>query len=350
MATDIKKAKPSKILVFTKNWLGDVMFETPAIHEIKRNFPSARLVVVTAERCREIAERNPYVDKVITFDEKKSHRNLIKRFAFAYELRRENFTHAFLFHRSFTRAFLCSLAGIHAKYGYATKGRGWLLSHGAEDKKEPKHHMDYFLDLLRHSGFKVSDENACEFYFTKRDREAAGRLLEEMEIDTPNIVAIHPGANTSAKRWPPECFAQLADLLAERYHSTCVVTGTKADEALFRAIQTKVRISSPVSLCGRTGLGSLGAFFSMCRLVISGDTGPLHIAAGVGTNVLALFGPTSPAVTGPRGRGRCVVLERRPSECGPAPCDQTKCKEPICLAGLKPEEVFKTIEKEHLLF
>lgn len=325
-----------KILVFTKNWLGDVLFETPAINAIKRNFPDARIVCATPPRCEEILKNNPRVSAVVTFDERSTHAGWKEKLKFIAWMRREKFDQAFLFHRSFSRALIAWLGGAKQRIGYATKSRAFLLSRAVPDPDSDAHHVYYFLDLLKKAGFRVDVDPYCEFYFSSEDDRRAAGLLSDKGLDLSNLVALNPGGNRSNKRWPAHLFARLADLLQERYGCSLVITGHLRDDALASDIVHATRRAKPVSLCGNTRLGELGAVFSRCRLVISGDSGPLHIAAGVGVNVLALFGPTDPRLTGPFGRGRNIVI-------------QAETRDDKSLSTIEPSRVLEVIGKENLL-
>ena len=296
-----------KILVFTKNWLGDVIFETPAIKVIKKNYPSANIVCATPPRCEEILRKNPYVSDVIPFDERTTQRSFKDKILFISRLRREKFDKVFLFHRSFTRAFLAFLGGVKERIGYATKSRRFLLTRSVSNNDVDKHHLYYFLDLLRKAGLEVNVDPYYEFYFSEEDDRQAANLLSDKGFDLSRLIAFNPGGNRANKRWPVHHFAKLADLLVERYRLSLVITGNTQDDPLASEIIHATRRAKPVSLCGSTRLGDLGAVFSRCRLVISGDSGPLHIAAGVGSNVLALFGPTDPRLTDLLGEGKMLL-------------------------------------------
>lgn len=325
-----------KILVFTKNWLGDVIFESPAIHAIKRNYPESKIVGATVPRCEEILKKNPYVEQVVLFDERSIHKSFGTKIEFIRWLWKERFDQAFLFHRSFSRAFLTLLGGVKERIGYATKWRGMVLTKPIPDDREEKHHVYYFLDLLKKAGLKVDIDPYCEFHFSEEDDKRASRLLSDKGLDLSRLVALNPGGNRSNKRWPSYHFARLADLLVEKYRCSLVITGHSQDDALASDLIHATRRAKPISLCGNTRLGDLGAVFSRCRLVISGDSGPLHIAAGVGANVLALFGPTNPRLTGPMGRGKNIVLKAEGHD------DKS-------MGSIEPARVMEIVDREKLL-
>jgi lipopolysaccharide heptosyltransferase II len=325
-----------KILIFTKNWLGDVIFETPALKAIRGNYPDAHIVCATTPRCEEILRKNIHVNEVVLFDEVSTHKTFGSRVRFVQWLRSQKFDKVFLFQRSFSRALMTFLGGVKERIGYDTKRRGFLLTRAVPDENRDKHHVHYFLNLLKKAGLKVEVDSWCEFYFSEEDDRHAANLLSDKGLNLSLLVALNPGGNRSNKRWPAHLFARLSDHLVERYGCSVLITGSSQDENLASDIIHGAKHSRPVSLCGSTHLGDLGAVFSRCRLVISGDSGPLHIAAGVGTNVLALFGPTDPRLTGPFGRGKNVVLE-------------AEIKNEKAMASIEPSRVMEIIEKEKLL-
>ena len=198
-----------KILIVTKNWLGDILFEIPAIETIARAYPQAKIVCMGPERCRQILEAHPAVHRFMGFDEKKEHRSILKKIQFVRELRREKWDRAYLFHRSRTRAFLLMCAGVKERIGYAAHGKNRFLTHAFPEPVGRMHHRDYFLELLEKSGLEKSSDPACRFYFLEKDEKKAKELIAENHLNS--FVCFHLGANWEPKRWPAAHFAKLAD-------------------------------------------------------------------------------------------------------------------------------------------
>lgn len=336
-----------KILVFTKNWLGDVLFEVPALEALRENFPQARITVLGPRRCREILEAVPYLDEVRDFDEREGERSLGARFRFAAWLRREKFDRAFLFHRSFTRAFLAALGGIPERVGFATPKRRWVLTRAVEAPRKPLHQVDYFLYLLKWAGLRVKFGAEYEFFYRPEHEVEASNLLASKGLAEKPFAAFHIGANWEPKRWPARHFAALANLITRNLSLPVVLTGSGRDEGIAEEILRNSNLSKPVSLCGITSLKVLGAFYQKARFVVSSDSGPLHIASGVGTPVVALFGPTCPRLTGPRGTGKKVVIQFVP-EGYSIPWKGETLPPGGWMERITPEEVFKKIQTEEL--
>lgn len=333
------------ILIFTKNWLGDVLFQLPAIEAIRDRYPEARIVCLCPERCREILKSHPAVSEVRVFDEKKEHRFLFARLAFALGLRRESWDIGFLFHRSRTRAFLLWFAGVRERIGFSS-GRKWFLTKPVPEPKKPMHHMDYFLELLTRAGFRRVENPVYRFYLSEKDQRFADAFVEKEGLK--DFACFHVGANWEPKRWPPAHFARLADLIFEKWGIPVVLTGGPGDRPLAESIVRQARRAPIISVTGQTTLGELGAVFKRALFVMSGDSGPLHIAAGVGTPVIALFGPTSPELTGPRGPGDRIILSYVP-EGFRVPWYGKELPENGWLSQIQPEDVVKAIEDQKWL-
>ena len=331
-----------------KNWLGDVVFASPAIRVIRNNFPTAELICFAPERCVEVLAVNPHVDRVIPFDERGLHKGFWGKLKLIGTLRRLHLDRVYLFHHSFTRALVVYLGGVKERIGFATKGRSFLLTQPITEPAQKMHSVDLALELLKRSGLPVATDALYEFYFDKSDLERVKRFIRKEPLGFGRLVAVHPGANWTYKRWPWEKFRDLTKELVRRYRVNVVVTGGVGDRELAEKIVKSASDPRIISLCGATKLRELGALFSLCALVVSSDSGPLHIAGGVGTNVVGIFGPTDPTVTGPRGRGRNIVIHYVP-EGEQVPWLGKHFPKEGWMERISVEEVLHTIEREKLL-
>ena len=302
-----------KIVVVMKNWLGDLLFQMPALDLIKKKYPEALITCVAPERCREILEAHPAVSGFLPFDEKTTHRPLFPRIQFAFELRKKGpWDKGYLFHRSRTRALLLMLAGVRDRIGFG-KGRSFFLTQAIPEPSGRMHQLDYFLEMMRRAGFEIPQASSYRFYYKKEDGDLALRLLRDKGLEKKgSYLCFHLGANWEAKRWPAGHFAELADKIHETKGLPVVVTGSGQDGPLFKAFSGKVKKARLVSFVGRTGLGVSAVIYEQAACLVTGDSGPMHIASGVGAPVVALFGPTDPKLTGPRGRGESIVLQYIP--------------------------------------
>ena len=336
------------ILCVLKNWLGDVIFSSPAIRTLRMNFPAARIVCLAPERCLDILRANPCVDEAILFDERREHRSLAAKWKLIRRLRSLKPDRVYLFHRSFTRALLMWCTGAKERIGYAANWRRILLTTAVPEPSEKLHAVDYGLQLLQKSGLRVTVDSTYEFHFDRMDLENVKQKVASAGMGSRRLVAIHPGANWPPKRWPADRFRELARAIVARFNVNVVVSGGPDDAALAAGIAANDESGRIVSLAGTMNLKELGALFSLCSLVISSDSGPLHIAGGVGANVLGIFGPTSPALTGPRGRGKNIVIHYVPPG-ESVPWYGKRFPETGWMEHISVEEIFRAIEREKLL-
>lgn len=330
----------NRILVATVNWLGDAIMMTPVFRAIKEKIPSCYTGVMAVKRVQDVFKNNPYIDKIISFDEKSSERSLGAKINFIKSLKRENFDTVFLIHRSFTRAFICTLAGIENRIGYKRFKNSLVLTEKIEPQATALHRQDYYLYLFEKSGINIADK-LPEFFIPGNIKETISPLLQQINQGKSYVVGINPCGNWNIKRWPHYMFAELADKLITSLNCTIVFTGTDKDFGYVETVIEKMK-EKPVNLCGKTGLAELAALMEKMDLFISNDSGPAHLSAALGKNTLVIFGPTSAQITAPRGKSVKVVKSH--VDC-PIPCYNISCENNVCMKKITPEEVFNQAKK-----
>lgn len=335
--------KNKRVLIFNVNWLGDVLFSSASIRNIRRNFPDSFIACVIPSRCYPVLKGNPNLDEIIIFDEKDRHKGVFTRLDFVRQLKDKQFDIVFLLHRSFTRALMCRLAGIPRRIGYSTHKRAFLLTDKIEiPKKDSMHRIDFYLNIIEKAGFKVEDRYT-EFFIADEDVKFVEEFLNKQGVGGSEfLVAINPGGNWLPKRWPREYWSELADRLISGLGAKVVITGSQHDLSLAEHIKAKMK-ERPLIACGVFNIKQLGALARRADIFITADTGPMHIANAVGAkNIIAIFGPTSPLITGPYPLKNVIVLKK---DVGcKIPCYEVKCKDNRCMKAVTPEEVFREIE------
>ncbi len=331
-----------KILVVNVNWVGDVVLSTPVFKALKDNYPEAFISCLAVPRVREILERSPGVDRIISYDEKGIHKTPWAKLKLIAALRREHFDAAFILHRSLTRALLIFLAGIPQRIGYATKNRGWLLTRRIFEPVGSLHRSDYYLKVIEAFNIRVNDR-ICELKPGPRDKNIEDMLRGNGITEKDFLVVVHVGGNWDLKRWPQDNFALLIKQLASRYQAKIVIPGTREDIGLAQEIARASGID-PVLLAGKTNLKELMTLMERADLVISSDSGPVHIANSLGVDVVGIFGPTRPEVTAPRGKGRVFILQKDVG-CNRHPCYFLQCPDNVCMQAITVQDVLETIEK-----
>jgi len=329
-----------KILIVNVNWLGDVLFSTPFIRSVRRKYPDAYISCMIVPRCKEILEGNPHLDDLIIYDEEGKHSSLLGKLQFISLLRSKKFDEVYFLHRSLTRTMLTALAKIPKRCGYVTKKRKLFLTHRIEPPKERMHRVEYFLYLAKELGFPT-DNLGYDFFIPPEEELYIEKFLQEVELKDEPFIVLNPGANWLLKRWPVENFGILGNILTKEMKFKVVISGSEKDLELGEKIASFME-EKPIMAVGKTNLKQLGALFKRAKLVITNDTGPMHIAIAVGSRVIALFGPTSSEITGPYGPGEYRVIQK---DIGcTVPCYHLKCKDNRCMKAITPQDVVKEVE------
>ena len=309
-----------RLLVVVPNWFGEVLFATPFLRALRRAAPAAFIGVMGVLRGEEVLANNPNFDEFLVYDEDGLHRSFQGKRALIAVLRKERFDAAFILRKSLTRTLLVTLAGIPRRIGFEHPKSNWLLTHRVKAPSAPAHKAHVYLNLLEPLELREEPPGAYEYFLTEDEQAAAGAWLRERGWpDGTALVILHPGANWPHKRWPPERFAQLANRLAQRPGRAIALTGGPDDEPLIRRISGRMS-APPLVLAGQTTLRQLAACLERASLVVSNDTGVLHIASALRRPVVALYGPTSPAFTGPLGAPERTVVIHHADCCPEIPC------------------------------
>lgn len=334
-----------RILIRAPNWVGDAVISEPALAAVRELFRKAEITLLARPAIAELFGGHPAFDRIAVYDHRRRHAGLAGKWALAGELRRFHFDLAILFQNAFEAAVLAFLAGIPQRYGYATDGRGWLLTKavGIPKRLRIEHQVQYYLNLLRPLGADAAARSPRLFLSDEEEQAMNQRLAESGLAESDVAIGLNPGSTYGgAKRWLPERYAETADRLAEDYGARVVIVGAPGEEPLGQAIADAMR-NKPIVLSGRTTIRELMAAIKRCRLFLTNDTGPMHIAAAFGVPVVAVFGPTDSRTTAPFGSGHLIV--RQPAEC--SPCLLREC--PIdhrCMTRVTVDHVYEAAAKQ----
>ena len=343
MQAQIKHPK-QRILIFNVNWLGDVLFSTATIRNVRRNYPDSFIACVIPSRCYPILKGNPYLDEVLIFDEKDRHKGMLAKLNFISLLRNRKFDTVFLLHRSFSRALICRLAGIKERIGHNTKKRSFLLTQKiTPPKRDSLHRIDFYLNVIEKAGLRVEDRY-LDFIFTPEEKKYVDDFLSKNSFNNDDfIVALNSGGNWMPKRWPKDYWAKLADKLIAETKAKVIITGSIADLALANQIKEMMQGKSFVA-CGVFNIKHLGALAKRVDLFITADTGPMHIANAVGAKkIIAIFGPTAKEITGPYPDTNVVILQKD-TGCL-IPCYKVNCRDNRCMKAITPDDILTEARK-----
>lgn len=286
------------ILVIKPGAVGDLLQMTPVIRALRRYSPEARItMLVGSALTASLFANDPRVAETIIFDRHGMHHSATALIGLWRMLHSRRFDLVLNFQRSNLRTWFLASAALPCRI---------LVYHKARNR--PVHAVVNYLETLMPLGIAPSD-TVLELFLDEGSRAFARDLFADRGLDTAPVVALNPGATHAVNRWPAKRFAELADLITAASEVRVIIVGGPDDIALADEI-VKVSGSKPLSLAGKTSLLQLGAVLEKCRMVVSGDTGPLHLATAVGTKVVALFGAADPDRTGPVGSGHQVIRAR----------------------------------------
>jgi len=283
------------ILIIKPGAVGDLLQMTPVMRALRNYSPESAITLMVGHGTTAALFKNDHhVTETIVFDRDGTHRSLSAQLELWRTLRSRRFDLVLNFQRSNLKAWFLASAAFPCRV---------LVYHKAKDRTV--HAVVNYLETLAPLGISTTDQR-LELFLDERSRTYARELFSAQGMDSAPLIALNPGATHAVNRWPTARFAELADLIAERLSSKAVIIGGPADVPLGEEIRALSR-SRPLSVAGKTDLLQLGAVLEKCRVLVSGDTGPLHLATAVGTKTVALFGAADPERTGPVGSGHTVI-------------------------------------------
>ncbi len=295
------------ILAVRSDRFGEFLLNIPALRALKETFRQAKLIVVVNPHVRELADSVPFIDETVAWEGRKH--SVVELWKLASLLRKRNIDIALMLNPSKEMNIITFLAGIPVRAGYRRKW-GFLLTHRILDRKclGDKHEVDYNLELVSLVGAMTKDKSLVldlkEIRITN--------LLEESGIkENDTLVALHPWTSDAVKQWPVACFAELAQKLSQKYPYKFLLIG--GQEEVGKSRDFCALNSGLINFTGKLNLKECAVLLKKCRLLISNDSGPVHLSTAVGTPVVAIFRNDIPGKNprrwGPWGEGNVVIAK-----------------------------------------
>ena len=337
------------ILIVKLSAIGDVVHTLTSLTALRKRYPDAHITWVVEEAASDLIMDHPHLDRVIISHRKswigdlqygRIGKALKEIRSFVRLLRARPYDLVIDFHGLFKSAVIVLLSGGKRKLGYDSLQE---LSRFFYNEKIPedmeKHAVDRYLDFARHLGARV---DTPEFIIPiHQENESRVRALLMASGIGPNdpFVAVSPQALWETKLWSDQKFAQLSERIIQELNMPVVFTGGEKNAT--EGIQSFMTLPF-VDLAGRTTLRDLACLFREASLLVTTDSGPMHLAAAMGTPVVALFGPTDPSRTGPYGKNHEVIRMELPC----SPCFLKTCETRQCMQGITVEDVFQAVRRK----
>jgi len=328
--------KPFRILIRSSNWLGDAVMSVPAVRAIKNGRPDVHVTIAAPDKIAPMWKLIPEVDAIIALPEGSlpSVARLLRQ--------QTSFDVAILFPNSLRVALESWLSGIPRRAGYRGHWRSWLVNQNVRERRKPgppEHHSLRFLRIALQCGAETANAQRPTLNSERRREQAVqrptGHHLSTLNSQ-PLTIGLCAGAEYGpAKRWLPERFAEAAAKISAQSSAQWILLGAKKDAAIGEKISAAIG-DHCVNQIGQTTLEQLIDELRRCSLLLTNDTGTMHLAALLGVPVVAIFGSTEPRLTGPLGNGHVVL--RHHVEC--SPCFLREC--PIdfrCMKAVTADEV-----------
>ncbi len=353
-ARPVKLERVRKVLLIRLRRIGDVVTVTPCTRAIKETFPDAHLAVLVEKPSQGVLLGNPYVDEIIVREEEEYKTNewlgfLRNDLKFLFSLRRRGFDLTINLHGGPRATIQTLFSGARYRLGGFTDWHHWnwvynirtrpltemLGEHGRES-----HIVERHLATLEAAGIETTDRSLV-MAVTKEAEASLDRLLREKGVrDAGEIVTIHPAYRGRPKRWREERFAQLADRLIDELGVTVILVSGSKEKEIPRRVQSAMRREG-VDLGGLTSIQELAALLRRSSLFVGLDGGPTHIAAAVGTPIVALYGPTTD--TWRPWTDRAIVVRGSKLCLG---CQRICVSDPpLCMDGIEVDQVFDAIRR-----
>jgi 3-deoxy-D-manno-octulosonic-acid transferase/heptosyltransferase-1 len=338
------------ILIVKLSAIGDVIHTLPSLAALRRCYPQAHISWVVEEAASDLLADHPMLDRVLVSRRKRWVRDLREgrnraavlreAAAFLRALRDRPYDLVIDFHGLFKSAVLVLLSRGRRRLGYDSlqEGSGLVLNEKIPEDMA-KHAVERYLDFARHLGCEISKP---EFPVALQEAHfrRVSELLAAKTVDTARgFVAVSPVAYWETKLWDEAKFAAVCDRIVGELGLPVVFTGESPEGPIAR-IRSLMEAPS-ASVAGETSLRELAALYREAAVLLTTDSGPMHLAAAVGTPVVALFGPTSPERTGPYGKGHVVI--RKDMDC--SPCFRKACETIECMKTIRVDEVFEAVKE-----
>ncbi|HPN87872.1 MAG TPA: lipopolysaccharide heptosyltransferase II [Candidatus Omnitrophota bacterium] len=291
--------KFNKILVVRTDRIGDVVLTTPSLKVLRENYPDAWITLMVTPFTKDLVSANPYIDEIMVDDRKKRHKGFWGFIKLIKDIRKKKFDAAIIFHTKRRSNLFCFFAGVPHRIGYKNNKFGFLLTHPIKDTRHEgkKHETQYCLDVLRSLGIKPID---CELHVsvTKESKEWLQEFLDKNKILNKDfLIGVHPGGSDPSRHWPEYRYRILVDSIIDKYGCKIIfLGGNDTVDVSDRIKRFSKHLESIYDLTGKTNLHQIAQMLGRCNMVISNESGILHVGSAIGAPTVAIFTRNQPGI------------------------------------------------------
>jgi lipopolysaccharide heptosyltransferase II len=328
--------KADNILVLRMSGVGDVLWTTPFLANLRIGYPSAHISYVVREFCAPVLSNNPDVDQLVLF--KKC--SLSNQISFLKRLRGAGYDLTIDLVGTPRTAIQSVISGAGNRIGFDFGYRRHFYNHLLNARAANYgHEVEFNLSVLEYLGIPASRKDLV-FNLTEEEKNYRQDIYRSLALDGGRVIGLIPTGGWACKRWPIDNYIAVAKTLSSNPRNKILVFwGRRSEEA-----DAKIILSACPSakLIPKTSLRQMAALLAGCDLIIGNDSGPLHIATAFKIPVISFYGPTVPRSQGPWGQGHVVLQDKRLGCLG---CNRMDCRDPKCMAGIPPDRVIKEAER-----
>ena len=311
-----------------------MVLSTVVLNSLRKSFPHSNIDFLTEIYCKDVVSENPNLNSVLTYDSKNDN-----GLSLIYKIRHRRYDLVIDLFGNPRSALITFFSGSRCRVGYRFGWRRYCYNIVVTPRGGEVHNTEFNLDALRAISIPIINP-VPQLFITQKEIEFANDFLKSSGLESNKVIVINAGGGWYTKRWLISHYARIADIIIEKYKAKILILWGPGEEKYAQEISKGMK-NQAVQIPA-TNLKQLAAILQKCSLIVTNDSGPMHIAAAMGLPVVAIFGPTNPALQGPVGT-KTAVIQNKELDC--LGCNLTKC--PIgnlCMEKLTVEEVLKGVE------
>ena len=331
----------NKILIINLMYIGDLLFTTPLLRSIRTQFPTAHIAMLADKKNTAVIQHNKNLSEIIAIDKKGYHNKLSNYLGLIRDIRHSKFDLVINLHPNERASAIAAFSGGKKIIGFSAKGFGLFFDKLIKERKDI-HQADAYLEVLHRMGIKTDNHQGLEMWVDDATQQRADDMWDQ--TFTKKVIGLNTGGSWPTKRWTKKGFAELADALLDKGYGVAFFGGpmdTGDVEEVLALMKYKDREELGF-FTGKTTLLEMAALVKKCTALVTGDSGPMHIAVSQKVPIIAIFGPSDANRYAPYGQEESVIRIGCPCQ----PCGQHSCEiGHICMEQVTVEMVLKKLSK-----